>query len=81
MLQLKSLQTPVWDRFEKAARRQRRDPYELLREYMQQCLEAWGDQRLDEEISQQARSSGKRAADAVQLVRQVRREKRGRGST
>lgn len=81
MLQVKSLQTPVWDQFEKAARRQRRDPYELLREYMQGCLEAWEDQRLDDEISQQARASGKRAADAVQLVRKVRREKRGRGPT
>jgi hypothetical protein len=81
MLQVKSLETPVWERFEKAARRQRRDPYEILREYMQQCLEAWEDQRLDDAISKQARASGKRAANAVQLVRQVRREKRGRGSS
>jgi hypothetical protein len=81
MLQVKSLETPVWDRFEKAARRQRRDPYELLREYMQQCLEAWEDQRLDEEIGRLARDSGKRVADAVPLVRQVRREKRDRGAS
>ena len=81
MLQVKSLETPVWDRFEKAARRQRRDPYELLREYMQQCLEAWEDQKLDDAISGQARASGKRAANAVQLVRQVRREKRDRGAS
>lgn len=81
MLQFESLATPVWDRFEKAARRQRRDPYELLREYMQQCLEAWEDQRLDEDISKQARASGKRTTDAVQLVRQVRREKRDRGTS
>lgn len=72
MLQLKSMDSPVWKRFEKAARRQRRDPYELLREYMQQCLEVWEDQRLDEEISKQARADGKRAKDAVKIVRQGR---------
>ena len=79
MLQLKSIDSPIWERFEKAARRQRRDPYELLREYMQQCLEAWEDRRLDEEIGKQARASGKRAKDAVKIVRQVRLEKMKRG--
>ena len=71
MLQLKAIDPPVWERFEKAARRQRRNPYDLIREYMQQCLEAWEDQRLDEEIGKQARAGGKRAKDAVKVVRQV----------
>ena len=81
MLQLKAIDPPVWERFEKAARRQRRNPYDLIREYMQQCLEAWEDQRLDEEIGKQARAGGKRAKDAVKVVRQGRRRKsRRRGN-
>ena len=81
MLQLKAIDSPVWEQFEKAARRQRRNPYDLIREYMQQCLEAWEDQRLDEEIGKQARASGARAKDAVKVVRQVRQERTSRGSS
>ncbi len=81
MIQAKSIESPVWYRFEKAARRKRQDPYELLREYMQQCLETWEDQRLDEEIAKQASASAKKAKDAVKLVRQVRQERRSRGAT
>ncbi len=81
MIQAKSIESPVWDRFEKAARKKRQNPYELLREYMQQCLETWEDQRLDEEIARQASASTKKAKDAVKLVRQVRQERRSRGAT
>lgn len=81
MLQVKSIDSPVWERFEKAARRQRRDPYELLREYMQQCLEVWEDRRLDEEIGKQAKAGGKRAKDAVKIVRQVRQGRMNRGAS
>lgn len=69
---------PLWDQFRKAARERRRDPERLLTDYMRERLEIWDDQRLDEEIRRDAQHSGCREEDAVDIVRQHRREKRER---
>ena len=69
------ISSPLWERFRKAARERRRDPARLLTDYMRECLETWEDQNLDEEIRRDAQASGYREEDAVELVRQYRREK------
>jgi hypothetical protein len=69
------LESPLWDRFQKAARERHRDPVRLLTEYMRECLEVWEDQQLDEEIRRDVMPSGHSEEDAVEIVRQYRREK------
>ena len=69
---------PLWDQFQKAARQRRRNPERLLTGYMRERLEIWEDRQLDEEIRRDAQRSGYREDDAVDLVRQHRREKRER---
>jgi hypothetical protein len=71
---------PMWDKFERAARARRRNPARLLAEYMQECLEAWEDQQLDEEMHRAALTSGYSEEDAVRLVDEYREEKRARGA-
>jgi len=68
----------VWLRFERAARQRRRNPVRLLAEYMSECLERWEDERLDAEMREEARSSGYREREAVDIVRRCRRERRVR---
>ncbi len=70
------INSPLWERFRAAARSRSRDPARLLSAYMRECLERWEDQKLDDEISRQARKSGYKESDAVRLVRQHRREKK-----
>ncbi|MDQ3131612.1 MAG: hypothetical protein M3Q99_12735 [Acidobacteriota bacterium] len=53
-----------------------RNPVKLLSDYMKECLEIWEHERLDDEISKEAQKSGYTEDDAVELVRQYRREKR-----
>lgn len=72
---------PVWERFEAAARRQRRRPMKLLAEVLQERLEIWEDEALDEAIKKDAQKSGYTEDDAVEIVRQYRREKKLRGTT
>lgn len=72
---------PVWQQFKAAARQRRRDPLQLLSEYMNECLEIWEHQRLDDEIRAEARQSGYDEDDAVEIVKQHRREKRPRASS
>jgi uncharacterized protein YdaU (DUF1376 family) len=67
---------PLWERFQKAARQRRRSPERLLTDYMRERLEIWEDQRLDEEMRRDAQRGGFHEADAVNIVRQYRREKR-----
>ena len=69
------LKSPVWDQFQTAARRQRRDPSKVLMDYMRECLEIWEDEQLDQEIQADARRSGYSEADAVEIVKQLRGEK------
>jgi hypothetical protein len=68
---------PLWKEFQKAARAKRRNPVRLLTEYMRECIEIWEDQKLDEEIQRDARRSGFREEDAVEIVRAHRLEKKG----
>jgi hypothetical protein len=69
---------PLWAQFQKAARQRRRSPERLLTDYMRERLEIWEDQQLDEEMRHDAHRSGYREEDAVDIVRQYRREKRER---
>ena len=66
------LDSAIWERFEEAARKRRRDPVRLLREFMKERLEVWEDQKLDREIKKAALRSGAREDDAVEIVRRHR---------
>jgi hypothetical protein len=68
-------ESPVWKHFEEEARRQGQDPVDLVTKYMNECLEVWEDEALDEEIRGDVGKSGYGEEDAVDLVRQYRREK------
>jgi hypothetical protein len=68
----------VWLRFERAARQRRRNPVRLVAEFMSECLERWEDERLDMEMQEDARTSGYRERDAVEIVKRYRGEKRAR---
>lgn len=68
--------SPVWKQFESEAKKRRRNPVKLLSDYMKECLEIWEHERLDDEISKEAQKSGYTEDDAVELVKQYRREKR-----
>lgn len=70
--------SPLWERFQKAARNKGRSPVRLLTNYMRECLEIWEDQHLDQEIRRDVQRSGYREEDAVEIVRHSRREKRAR---
>ncbi len=66
------LESPLWERFEEAARKRRRDPVRLLKEFMKERLEVWEDQKLDREVKKAALRSGRREEDAVEIVRRRR---------
>ena len=66
------LDSALWERFEEAARKRRRDPVRLLKEFMKERLEVWEDQKLDREIKKAALRSNQREEDAVEIVRRVR---------
>lgn len=68
--------SPVWKQFEEEARRHQKNPVDLLTRYMNECLEVWEDEALDEEISRDAQTSGYKEDDAVEIVRQHRQEKK-----
>ena len=63
------LDSALWDRFEEAARKRRRDPVRLLKEFMKEQLEVWEDQKLDRQVRKAARRSGRREEEAVEIVR------------
>ena len=69
-------ESPLWEEFRTAARRRKRNPTRLLMDYMRECLEIWEDQQLDEEIRGDARRSGRHESEAVEIVREYRRDKR-----
>lgn len=73
--------SPVWKQFETEAKKRRRNPIRLLSDYMKECLEIWEHERLDEEIRKDAQKSGYTEDDAVELVRQYRREKKERAAS
>lgn len=70
------LNSPVWNLFQEEARKRRHDPMALLIAYMNERLEIWEDEALDEEVNEQARQSGYEEDDAVMLVRKHRQEKK-----
>jgi hypothetical protein len=67
---------PVWKQFEEEARRQGADPVDLVTKYMNECIEVWEDEALDDEISNDVQKSGYTEDDAVEIVRQYRQEKK-----
>ncbi len=74
-------ESPVWKQFETEAKKRRRNPVKLLSDYMKECLEIWEHERLDDEIIKEAQKSDYTEDDAVELVRQYRREKKERATS
>ena len=72
------LDAELWEQFVQAARKRKRNPISLLTDYIREFLEIQEDRQLDEEIQTEAQSSGYREEDAVEIVRQHRREKKER---
>jgi hypothetical protein len=70
------IDSPVWKQFEEEARRKGADPVDLVTKYMNECIEVWEDEALDEEISRDVQQSGYTEGDAVDIVRQYRQEKK-----
>jgi hypothetical protein len=66
------LDSALWDSFEEGARKRRRDPVRLLKEFMKERLEVWEDQKLDRQVRKAALRSGRREEEAVQIVRRHR---------
>jgi hypothetical protein len=66
------LDSALWERFEEAARKRRRDPVRLLKEFMKERLEVWEDQKLDRQVKKAALHTGAHEDDAVEIVRRHR---------
>ena len=66
----------LWKDFESAAKKNRHNPLRLLSDYMRETLEIWEHQKLDREIQKEARKSGYTEADAVDIVKKFRAEKK-----
>ena len=74
------LDAAVWDKFQKAARKQRLNPAQLLTKYMREQLETWEDEELDEAMQRDVQRSGYTEEDAVELVRRHRLERKAQRS-
>ncbi len=70
------LDAKLWEQFVQAARKNKRNPISLLTDYIREFLEIQEDRQLDEEIQVEAQSSSYDEEDAVEIVRQHRREKK-----
>ena len=66
----------IWEEFQREARKRRRNPVRLITELMREQLEIWEDEKLFREIRRDVQKSGYTEDDAVELVRQYRREKK-----
>jgi len=75
------LDSALWERFEKAARKRRRDPVRLLKEFMKERLEVWEDQKLDRQVKKAALRSGAHEDDAVEIVRRRRMDRSSSSAT
>jgi hypothetical protein len=73
-------ESPVWKQFETEAKKRRRNPVKLALDLIKEQIEIWEDETLDREISHDAQKSGYTEDDAVELVRQYRREKKDRAN-
>lgn len=74
-------ESPVWKQFETEAKKRRRNPVKLVLELLKEQMEIWEHEQLDEEIRKDAQKSGYTEDDAVDLVRQYRREKKERAAS
>ena len=74
-------ESPVWKQFETEAKKRRRNPVKLVLAFVKEQVEIWEDEKLDEEIRKDAQKSGYTEDDAVELVRQLRREKKERAAS
>jgi hypothetical protein len=72
------LNSQLWEQFEQAAQEQRRQPLQLLQQVLQEYLAIYQDEKLFRQMQREARRSGYREEDAVELVRQARQHKRAR---
>lgn len=70
------LDAQLWEQFVQAARKRKRNPISLLTDNIREFLEIQEDRQLDEEIQAEAQSSSYGEEDAVEIVRQYRREKK-----
>ncbi len=68
----------IWEEFQRQAKRRRRNPVKLITDLMREQLEIWEDEKLFREMRRDAQKSGYKEDDAVELVKQYRREKRQR---
>jgi hypothetical protein len=64
----------VWKQFEGEARRKGEYPVDLVTRYMNECLEVWKDEALDEHISREVQKNEYSEVDAVEIVRQYRQD-------
>lgn len=69
-------ETGIWNEFQKEARKRRRNPLNLAADLLREQLEIWEDEKLDRAIKRDVQRSGYSEDDAVELVRQYRREKK-----
>ena len=74
-------ESPVWKQFETEAKKRRRNPVKLVLDLIKEQVEIWEHEKLDDEISKEAQKSGYTENDAVELVRQYRREKKERANS
>jgi hypothetical protein len=70
------LDSPVWKQFEVEARKRREGSENLVTAWIRQCLEIWEDESLNDKIGVDARQSGYQEDDAIDLIRQFRKELR-----
>ena len=71
-----TIDSALWQEFKLAVRRRRRNPLNLLADYLRESLEIWEHQKLDREIQKEVRKSRYSAGDAVGIVRKYRAEKK-----
>lgn len=70
------MKTELWQAFERRARRERKQPANLLARLLREYLEITDDVRLNEEMRLDAQRSRYTEADAVRLVKEHRAAKR-----
>ncbi len=73
--------SPVWKQFETEAKKRRRNPVKLMLDLIKEQVEIWEHERLDDEIIKEAQKSGYTEADAVELVKAHRLEKKQRATS
>ncbi len=71
----------IWKQFEAEAKKRRRNPVKIVTDLLKEQMEIWEDESLDREISFEAQRSEYAEDDAVELVRQYRREKNESAAT